>query len=62
MGPVQDIMCQRIFVQDCSEFDEILKQTNLREFKLVHLLEQHDTLEVLLGVISAPVMGSFRLL
>ena len=39
-----------VIIDDCSELDEILKQTNLDEFELVDLPEQHDASEVLFYV------------
>ena len=45
-----------VSIEHCSEFDEILKQTNLDEFELVHSPEHHDMSEVLLDIVSAPAI------
>ena len=44
--------------EHCSELDEIhvLEQININEFKLLHAQDQHDTLEVLLEVVSVSAM------
>ena len=43
-------------IKHCSELDVILEQTNLNKFKLADSLEQHNVSEMLLLVVSAPIM------
>ena len=45
-------------IEDCSESDKIIEHTDLDEFKVVDSPEQHDTSEVLLGVVLAPAMDT----
>ena len=55
------IVCNTLVtIKDCSELDEMPGQINLDEFELVDLLEQHDTLDVLLCIISGTVPGEGR--